>query len=134
MHDEVADNQGLILFGHGARDPRWAEPFEKVAARLRIMRPQVAVQLAFLEFLSPALPEAAQRLASAGARRITVVPMFLGLGGHVRKDLPSLLQSVQASLPQLRIELAPSIGEVAGVLDAMAAAAAGWLDETGGRR
>ena len=26
---------GLILFAHGARDPRWAEPFEAVAARVR---------------------------------------------------------------------------------------------------
>jgi sirohydrochlorin ferrochelatase len=23
---------GIILFGHGARDPRWAEPFERLAA------------------------------------------------------------------------------------------------------
>jgi sirohydrochlorin ferrochelatase len=27
--------QGLILFAHGARDPRWAAPFEAVAARVR---------------------------------------------------------------------------------------------------
>ena len=26
---------GLILFAHGARDPRWAIPFEAVAERVR---------------------------------------------------------------------------------------------------
>jgi sirohydrochlorin cobaltochelatase len=30
---------GLILFAHGARDPRWAAPFEAVAARIRAQRP-----------------------------------------------------------------------------------------------
>lgn len=28
-------SHGIVLFGHGARDPRWAEPFERLAARLR---------------------------------------------------------------------------------------------------
>ena len=27
--------RGLLLFAHGARDPRWALPFEDVAARVR---------------------------------------------------------------------------------------------------
>ncbi|OXH83150.1 cobalamin biosynthesis protein CbiX, partial [Burkholderia multivorans] len=26
-------SHGIVLFGHGARDPRWAEPFERLAAR-----------------------------------------------------------------------------------------------------
>ncbi|MDW9242132.1 hypothetical protein C7S13_1888 [Burkholderia cepacia] len=28
-------SHGIVLFGHGARDPSWAEPFERLAARLR---------------------------------------------------------------------------------------------------
>jgi len=46
---------GLILFAHGARDPRWALPFEAVAARVRAQRPGVPVRLAFLEFMAPTL-------------------------------------------------------------------------------
>ena len=36
---------GLILFAHGARDPRWAEPFESLAGRLRKAVPDQAVEL-----------------------------------------------------------------------------------------
>jgi sirohydrochlorin cobaltochelatase len=42
MTDTAHMTQGLILFAHGARDPRWAEPFEAVAARCRAQRPGVA--------------------------------------------------------------------------------------------
>ena len=42
-------NQALVLFAHGARDPRWAIPFERLAERARTKRPDVSVSLAFLE-------------------------------------------------------------------------------------
>ncbi len=48
---------GMILFGHGARDPRWAEPFERLAAKLRAQRSD-PVALAFLELMTPDLPTA----------------------------------------------------------------------------
>jgi sirohydrochlorin cobaltochelatase len=32
---------GLILFAHGARDPRWAEPFLAIAERIRVADPAV---------------------------------------------------------------------------------------------
>lgn len=47
--------QGLILFAHGARDPRWALPFEQVAQRVRAMRPGLVVSLAYLELMPPRL-------------------------------------------------------------------------------
>jgi sirohydrochlorin cobaltochelatase len=40
---------GIVLFGHGARDARWAEPFERLAAKLRASRGGQPVALAFLE-------------------------------------------------------------------------------------
>jgi sirohydrochlorin cobaltochelatase len=114
---------GLILFAHGARDPRWATPFEAVAARVRAARADVPVQLAFLEFMTPTLPEAAADLAAQGCTALWVLPMFLGAGGHVRKDLPLLLDSIRAAHPGLDVRLSTAIGEVEAVTQAMAAAA-----------
>jgi sirohydrochlorin cobaltochelatase len=120
---------GLILFAHGARDPRWAAPFEAVAAQVRLARPEVTVHLAFLEFMSPTLPEAVQALVQDGCQRIQVLPMFLGAGGHVRKDLPLLLDAARAAHPGLVLGLAPAIGEIASVTQAMAQAALHQLAE-----
>jgi sirohydrochlorin cobaltochelatase len=112
---------GLILFAHGARDPRWAEPFERLRERVERAAPDARVVLAYLEFMAPDLPAAAATLSDAGCRDINVVPVFLGQGGHVRKDLPVLLQEVGASHPHCQFRLADAAGEDDAVLDAIAA-------------
>ncbi|MEP7056530.1 MAG: CbiX/SirB N-terminal domain-containing protein [Caldimonas sp.] len=114
---------GLLLFAHGARDPRWAEPFEDVAARVRRSAPDLAVELAYLEFMAPTLVEAGDRLAATGCDEVDVVPLFLGAGGHVRKDLPVLLDKLRAQHSQVQWRLRAAIGEVDTVIEAMAQAA-----------
>ena len=114
---------GLLLFAHGARDPRWALPFEDVARRIRAREPAVAVELSFLEFMTPTLHEGGERLAAAGCDRVDVVPLFLGAGGHVRKDLPELLNELAAAHPNVQWRLQKAIGEVDSVVEAMALAA-----------
>jgi sirohydrochlorin cobaltochelatase len=123
---------GLILFAHGARDPRWAAPFEAVAARLRATHPAVAVRLAFLEFMTPSLAEAGAQLAAAGCDSVAVLPMFLGAGGHVRKDLPLLLDALRAAHPGVAFTLHAAIGEIDSVVAAMADAAAALLADPAG--
>ena len=115
--------RGILLFAHGARDPRWAEPFEAVAAKVRASDATLVVQPAYLEFMSPALREAGDILAAAGCGRVDVVPLFLGAGGHVRKDLPALLDALRGAHPQVEWRLQRAIGEVESVIDAMASAA-----------
>ena len=115
--------RSIVLFAHGARDPRWAAPFEAVAARLRATAPELRVELAFLELMEPDLPAAAQRLAGLGATRIDVVPLFLGTGGHLRDDLPPLVAAIGAAHPGIEVRLHPAIGEHAAVIDAIAGAA-----------
>jgi sirohydrochlorin cobaltochelatase len=111
----------LILFAHGARDPRWAEPLGRiqqlVAARVA---PGLQVHQAFLELMSPSLTELIARLALQQINDITVVPVFLGQGGHVRNDLPQLINELQSLYSQIQFTLTPAIGEDPRVLDAIA--------------
>ncbi len=115
--------RGLVLFAHGARDPRWAEPLQRVAEAARRARPDAAVRIAFLELMSPALDAAVGELAAGGCRRVDVVPVFLGMGGHVRDDLPPRVAAVQAGLPGVEVVLHPALGERDDVVAALAAAA-----------
>jgi sirohydrochlorin cobaltochelatase len=116
-------SRGLLLFAHGARDPRWALPFEDVAERVRRAHPGVPVALAFLEFMAPDLREAGRHLAAQGCTRVDVLPLFLGAGGHVRKDLPELLDELATAHPDTRWQLHPAVGELDPVIAAMADAA-----------
>lgn len=111
----------LILFAHGARDPAWAAPFERLRALTQAAMPAASVELAFLELMQPDLPSAAAGQIARGAQRITVVPVFLGQGGHVRRDLPQLLDQLRQAHPQVRIDAVPAAGEDDAVLQAIAA-------------
>jgi sirohydrochlorin cobaltochelatase len=111
----------IILFAHGARDERWAEPFARIVSKVRAAAPGLLIELAYLEHLEPSLDQAARRLAKLGATTIRVVPLFLGRGGHLRVDVPRLITAAGASLTGVAIELAPSAGEDDAVIDALAA-------------
>ncbi|WP_323120987.1 sirohydrochlorin chelatase [Burkholderia alba] len=112
---------GLVLFGHGARDARWAEPFERLAAKLRAARGADApVSLAFLELMEPSLQDAVAALAAQGCDAVTVVPVFFGQGGHVRRDLPRLVDACRTAHPGLALDCATAVGEDDTVLDAIA--------------
>ncbi len=107
----MATRSSIILFAHGARDPEWAAPFRRIAARLRQARPNLPVQLAFLELMQPALADAVAGMAAEGITRITLVPLFLAQGGHLKEDLPRLLEDIRHSHPGITIDVTEAIGD-----------------------
>jgi len=115
-----SDDTGLLLFAHGARDPQWARPFQAVADRCRAVRGDDRVALAFLQFMTPDLVAGGKALVAEGCTAVEVVPLFLGAGGHVRKDIPVLMARLQADHPQVRFTLRQAIGEADAVVAAMA--------------
>ena len=116
---------GILLFAHGARDPAWAQPFEAVARRLseRATAQGHAVTLAFLEFMSPDILAAGAALAAQGCTEVAVVPLFLGAGGHVRKDLPRLLGELADAHPSVQWRLSAAVGATDILIQGMADAA-----------
>src|SRR5438552_17947364 len=113
--------RGLILFAHGSREPGWAEPFEQLAARVRVAAPQAQVRLAFLELMQPDLAGAAAQLVSAGVDTIRSVPIFLGQGGHLPRVLPLLVNALRAQFPEAKLAYPPAAGDHAGAPDAISA-------------
>ena len=113
--------KALILFAHGARDPRWAAPFERLQQLATAQLPAVAVRLAFLELMTPQLPETVTALVDEGCSELTIVPIFLGQGGHVLRDLPLLIDELRIAHPALKIQVAAAVGENPQVLASIAA-------------
>lgn len=111
--------KAIILFGHGARDARWREPFDRLASLWITQHPDTAVELAFLEMMQPSLEQAVASLSATGATEIVVVPVFFGQGGHLRNDFPVLLESCQKQFPNLRLSATPAVGEDLAVLQAI---------------
>ncbi|MBC7859275.1 MAG: CbiX/SirB N-terminal domain-containing protein [Burkholderiaceae bacterium] len=94
---------------------------------LLMRKPGVTVKLAFLELMTPRLPELVAQLAQDGVREL-VVPVFLGPGGHVLHDLPLMIDQLKADHPRLSIKVVEAIGENAGVLAAIADYCVGAAD------
>jgi sirohydrochlorin cobaltochelatase len=111
--------KAIILFGHGARDIRWREPFDRMAALWKVQHPNTPMALAFLELMQPSLEEAIAGLVEDGATSVCVIPVFFGQGGHLRNDFPVLLSACQEQFPNVVISAAPAVGEDPAILQAI---------------
>ncbi len=113
----------MILFAHGSRDPLWRLPMESVAARVAARTGHggpVVARCAYLELTEPDLPTVAADLAAQGMQAVTIVPMFLGAGRHVREDLPALVDGLRAAHPGIAWTLQRPVGENERLLDLLA--------------
>ena len=111
--------KAMILFGHGARDARWREPFDRLVDLWRAQHTQTPVELAFLEMMQPSLSQAIGKLVDLGASQITIIPVFFGQGGHMRNDFPALLEDCRSQYPGVTLSATPAVGEDEAVLQAI---------------
>jgi sirohydrochlorin cobaltochelatase len=109
----MSQRAGIVLFAHGSRDPQWAAPLYAIEAQIKRGHPEQTVGVAFLEIGQPDLIAAIASMAATGVTRIAVLPVFLGVGKHLREDLPLLVQQAQSDFAHasLRLRLLPALGE-----------------------
>ena len=81
--------------------------------------------------MHPDLAEAVGELAGKGIGEVCVVPIFLGQGGHLRRDLTRMIEELKARHPGLKIECTKPAGEVESVLEAIAAYCVAQLRRAG---
>lgn len=120
----ITPTRAIILFAHGSSNPTWREPFDTIAQRVRTLAPDARVELAFLEIMSPNVHEVVRDCAQKGIRRIRIVPLFFGVGKHVAEDLQGLVEAIRIEFTQIKIEIAPAVGQSEVVREAMARFAA----------
>src|SRR5512145_353214 len=93
----------LVLFAHGARDAQWSEPFRAIRQAVAARRPDLTVELAFFELMEPRLDTCVAQLVRKGHAQVTIAPLFLAQGGHLKKDLPVLLKDLEKRHPAAEI-------------------------------
>ena len=107
-----AMKQAVILLGHGSRDPLWSQPMQAMAQAITQARPDMPAVCAFLELCEPTAQQAIAQLLAADAQieQVVVYPVFLGMGLHLREDLPEIAQSLQQQFPAVAIHFTPALG------------------------
>jgi sirohydrochlorin cobaltochelatase len=79
----------LLIAGHGSRDADGIAEFLDLARRYRDHRPDLPVEIAFLEFARPTIQEGVDRLVAGGAATVVVLPGVLMAAGHAKNDMAS---------------------------------------------
>jgi sirohydrochlorin ferrochelatase len=101
---------GVLLVGHGTRDPSGQAEFRSVAKQVaEALRPHV-VEAGYLELVKPTIAEAFDRLVESGSERIQVVPVLLFAAGHAKRDIPAAVHAAEERHRGLRIEICPPFG------------------------
>lgn len=98
----------IILLAHGSSDQRWCQTFEKLATPT--LESVEGSRVAYMELAEPSLETVIGEGTREGIRHFTVVPLFLAAGRHLRKDVPAMIEELQAE-HNVTITLAPPIGE-----------------------
>lgn len=111
---------GIVLFGHGARNAAYVEPFQRIRAAMLARDPQAQIEIGFLELSQPTLEDAIAALVAQGTLAIRIVPIFFAPGRHILKDLPERAAAAMDRHPGLSIETSDAVGLVPAVIEAMA--------------
>lgn len=113
-------SKGIILFGHGARNAEYVEPFRRIRATMLAREPAARVEIGFLELSQPTLEAAIDTLVTQGVKQVRIVPIFFAPGRHILKDLPERVGAVLDRHPDLEVEVADAVGMIPAVVEAMA--------------
>lgn len=85
--------QGIVVFGHGSSIAQANDAVRAVASQAAADGKWKLWETAFLE-ADPRLEEATRKLVAAGAQSILILPYFLTLGIHLRRDLPAMVRAL----------------------------------------
>ena len=109
---------GFIVFAHGSRIESANQAVRDVSLQMAASGRHI-VEPAFLELGEPDLAGAARRLVSRGVKRIVVLPYFLTLGTHMRRDLPRLANEASRANGGIDIQITSPLDGHPGLLQAL---------------
>ena len=99
----------ILLFGHGSRVEDANEGVRTLARQIEEAGPYRHVRAAFLELGQPDLAGAVDEAVNTGFQRVIVIPFFLTMGVHLRRDLPNLVAPLKQKHPNVEIEVGQSL-------------------------
>ena len=102
MSAPQADEYGIVLAGHGSRDPEGIVEFERLMEILNVRGGGRVITHGFLEFARPTIDEAVRANIEAGSREVAVVPGVLLAAAHAKNDMPSEVHALQREFPEAR--------------------------------
>lgn len=125
----------LVLLANGTTDPRVASTMHSLRKRLQSVRPDLAINVAFVEHCPPTGPQVVSALANRGATEVVLVPLAL-TSAIEHQGVEQVAAKIRATHPNVRVGVARPIGPAVELLtllderlrDALRSQAATQLD------
>ena len=95
------DRFGIVIAGHGSRDPDAVREFEALVELIKLRAPQDVVTHGYLEFATPTIAEAVAANLAGGARQVAIVPGVLLAARHAKNDMPAEMQAAARDYPEI---------------------------------
>jgi sirohydrochlorin ferrochelatase len=109
----------LVALAHGSRDRRSAATINALVAEVRALRPDLRIEVAFLDLSKPAFGTVVNKLVRAGFDEIVVVPLLLTDAYHAKVDVPSAVAEQQALHEGLQIRATEILGMETAFLEVL---------------
>ncbi len=100
----------VLLIAHGSRKATANQDLHRLAEEVRLQGGFAIVEPSFLELAEPDIRAGGVRCVEQGARRVLMVPYFLGLGMHVARDLTAARDELSGLYPEVHFELGKPLG------------------------
>ena len=107
---------GVILLGHGSREPEAESEIRDLCAALSKSKPGWRFEHAFLN-QEPQLDQAVEALISLGCNRIQVLPLLVFKGKHILEDIPNAVENLRTQHPEIVFQLKPHLSRLPGFKD-----------------
>lgn len=100
---------GVMVCGHGSRDQGACDEFRRVVDKIAAAMPEWPVEMGYLEFATPIIRDGLDSLRRRGVERVLAIPGMLFAAGHVKNDVPSVLNAYAAE-HGLGVEMGRDLG------------------------
>ncbi len=100
---------GILLFAHGSPVEEANRGVHDLAEKIAAAGPYRYVRAAFLDGGQPDFLAGVMEAAEAGLQRLIVIPYFLTVGLHLRRDLPKLVAAAKEKYPDFEIAVGKSL-------------------------
>lgn len=112
--------KAILYIGHGTRSKKGAFEAKAFLERVIAKVPAPIQEVSFIELTEPTIEEGFLRCIKKGATEIIVVPILLLAAGHMKKDIPEIIEALQADYPQIPVTIRNAFGVQEVILDAIA--------------
>ncbi len=103
-------SDGLLLVGHGSYCRISEAEMQAIGDQVAAARPDLMVDVGFLEMTEPPAGQVLDAMVARGARRVVVLPLVLLGAGHAKNDVPAVVVEGRVRHPNVHLTFGSPLG------------------------